>query len=179
MRRIVFIIPIFVFAVIGAFFAYGLTRDPSAIPSQLINRPLPDFDLPAIEGLSEGLSADHIKGEGEVALVNVFASWCVSCHIEHPVLMKLTKANAVPIYGLNWKDKPGDGIAWLERYGNPYRAVGDDREGRVAIDLGVTGAPETFVIDKKGRVRFKVTGPITEQYWTDTLEPLIEELRRS
>lgn len=177
MRRIVFIVPIFVFAVIGAFFAYGLTRDPSNIPSQLIDRPLPAFDLPGVEGLPEGLSTDDIKGE--VALLNVFASWCVSCHIEHPVLMDLAKANEIPIYGLNWKDKPGDGKAWLDRYGNPYARVGDDREGRVAIDLGVTGAPETFVIDRQGRVRFKVTGPITEQYWTQTLQPLIEELRRS
>lgn len=177
MRRIVFIFPILVFAVIGAFFAYGLTRDPSNIPSQLIDRPLPVFDLPGIEGLPEGLSTDDIKGE--VALLNVFASWCVSCHIEHPILMELAKADAVPIYGLNWKDKPGDGKAWLDRYGNPYDRVGDDSQGRVAIDLGVTGAPETFVIDKEGRVRFKVIGPITGQYWTETLEPLIEELRRS
>ncbi|PQA86861.1 DsbE family thiol:disulfide interchange protein [Hyphococcus luteus] len=177
MRRIVFIFPILVFVVVGAFFAYGLTRDPSNIPSQLIDRPLPEFDLPAIQGLQDGLSTEDIKGE--VALVNVFASWCVSCHIEHPVLMELTKANAVPIYGLNWKDAPGDGKAWLDRYGNPYKAVGDDQKGRVAIDLGVTGAPETFVVDRQGRVRFKVVGPITEQYWTDTLQPLIEELRRS
>ncbi|MCK5747896.1 MAG: DsbE family thiol:disulfide interchange protein [Oricola sp.] len=177
MRRIVFIFPILVFAIIGAFFAYGLTRDPSNIPSQLIDRPLPSFDLPGVEGLPEGLSTDDLKGE--VALLNVFASWCVSCHIEHPILMELAKSEAVSIYGLNWKDKPGDGKAWLDRYGNPYARVGDDREGRVAIDLGVTGAPETFVIDREGRVRFKVTGPITEQYWIQTLQPLIEELRRS
>ncbi len=177
MRRIVFLFPIVVFAIIGAFFAYGLTRDPSNIPSQLIDRPLPAFDLPAIQGMSEGMSTDDIKGE--VALVNVFASWCISCHVEHPVLMQLSKAGAVPIYGLNWKDKPGDGKAWLDRYGNPYLRIGDDAQGRVAIDLGVTGAPETFVIDKEGRVRFKVIGPITEQYWVETLEPLIEKLRRS
>ncbi len=177
MRRIVFIFPILVFAVVGAFFAYGLTRDPSNIPSQLIDRPLPEFDLPAIQGMEKGLSTEDIKGE--VALVNVFGSWCVSCHVEHPVLMELSKAGAVPIYGLNWKDEPGAGKAWLDRYGNPYDLVGDDQAGRVAIDLGVTGAPETFVVDREGRVRFKVTGPITEQYWTNTLAPLIEELRRS
>ncbi len=177
MKRIILVAPVLVFAIIGAFFAYGLTRDPSNIPSELINRPLPEFSLPAIEGFSEGLSTDDIKGE--VALVNVFASWCVSCRFEHPVLMELAKSNAAPIYGLNWKDKPGDGKAWLDRYGNPYKRVGDDQDGRVAIDLGVTGAPETFIVDKHGRVRFKVTGPITEQYWNETLAPLIEELRRS
>ncbi len=176
MSRVVLLIPVLLFVIVGAFFAWGLTRDPSRIPSQLIDRPLPVFEMPAIEGHVEGLSTDELKGE--VALLNVFASWCVSCHIEHPVLMRLAAENAVPIYGLNWKEKPGDGKAWLDRFGDPYTKVGDDQTGRVAIDLGVTGAPETFVIDRDGRVRFKVVGPITEQYWAETLGPLIEDLRR-
>ena len=177
MKRLSLLAPLLVFILVGGFFAYGLTRDPSRIPSQLIDRPLPIFNMPAIEGFSEGLSTEDFKGE--VTMLNVFASWCISCHIEHPVLMELAAANAVPIYGLNWKEKPGDGKAWLDRFGNPYARIGDDQNGRVAIDLGVTGAPETFVIDRDGRVRFKVVGPITEQYWAETLGPLIEDLRRS
>ncbi len=170
-----FLIPVALFVVVGAFFGYGLTRDPSAIPSQLIDRQLPDFDMPAIEGLDEGLSSDELSGE--VMLLNVFASWCISCHIEHPFLMQLAQNNVIKIYGLNWKEKPGEGKAWLDRLGNPYTKIGDDQAGRVAIDLGVTGAPETFIIDREGRVRFRVAAPITEDYWNDVLAPMIEELR--
>ncbi len=176
MNRLLLIVPVLLFAVISAFFAYGLTRDPSAIPSQLINRPLPVFAMPAIEGFDEGLASTELYGE--VTLLNVFASWCVSCHIEHPLLMKLSQNNVIKIYGLNWKEKPGDGKAWLDRLGNPYVKIGDDQAGRVAIDLGVTGAPETFVIDREGRVRFRLAGPITEEYWNDVLAPMIEDLRK-
>lgn len=177
MRKVVLFAPLIVFVVVGSFFAWGLTRDPSRIPSQLIDRPLPEFDLPAIQGFSEGLSSEDFKGQ--VTLLNVFASWCVSCHIEHPLLMELAAKGDVPIYGLNWKEKPGDGKAWLDRLGNPYSMIGDDQDGRVAIDLGVTGAPETFVVDKDGRVRYVFIGPITQRSWEETLAPLIEELRKS
>ncbi|WP_375206138.1 DsbE family thiol:disulfide interchange protein [Hyphococcus sp.] len=176
MKRILLILPVLLFLVVGAFFAWGLTRDPSAIPSELVDKPLPQFDLPAIEGMDEGFSSEELKGE--VTLLNVFASWCVSCHIEHPFLMQLAEDGVIKIYGLNWKEKPGEGKAWLDRLGNPYTKVGDDQAGRVAIDLGVTGAPETFVIDKEGRVRYRVAMPITEAYWNDKLAPMIEELRR-
>jgi cytochrome c biogenesis protein CcmG/thiol:disulfide interchange protein DsbE len=167
MRKVVLFAPLIVFVVVGSFFAWGLTRDPSRIPSQLIDRPLPEFDLPAIQGFSEGLSTEDFKGQ--VTLLNVFASWCVSCHIEHPLLMELAAKGDIPIYGLNWKEKPGDGKAWLDRLGNPYSMIGDDRQGRVAIDLGVTGAPETFVVDKGGRVRYVFIGPITQRSWEETL----------
>lgn len=177
MNRFMLLIPLAVFAVIGLFFAFGLTRDPSRIPSMLIDRPLPEFSLPPIEGFEAGLASKDLIGD--VSMVNVFGSWCVSCLIEHPVLMELTESNAVPIYGLNWKDKPGAGAAWLKRYGNPYRLVGDDPEGRVIIDLGVTGAPETFIIGKDGRVRYKHVGPITGEVWKKTLAPLIDELNKS
>lgn len=177
MRKVVLFAPLIVFVIVGLFFAWGLTRDPSRIPSQLIDRPLPEFDLPAIQGFSEGLSSEDFKGQ--VTLLNVFASWCVSCHIEHPLLMELAAKGDVPIYGLNWKEKPGDGKAWLDRLGNPYSMIGDDQDGRVAIDLGVTGAPETFVVDKDGRVRYVFIGPITQRSWEETLAPLIEELRKS
>lgn len=174
MNRILLVIPVLLFIVVGAFFYWGLKRDPSSIPSQLIDKPLPEFTLPAIKGLDEGFSSDELKGE--VVLLNVFASWCVSCHIEHPFLMELAKNDVIKIYGLNWKEEPGKGKAWLDRLGNPYTKVGDDPTGRAAIDLGVTGAPETFVIDKNGKVRFRVAMPITEPYWKETLAPLIEEL---
>jgi len=178
MRRFLLLFPLVLFVIVGGFFGWGLTRDPSRIPSQLIDRPLPEFDLAAIEGLDEGLKTEDFKGQ--VILLNVFASWCVSCHIEHPFLMELKENNVIPIYGLNWKENGDrDGIDWLDRFGNPYTLVGDDRNGRVASDLGVTGAPETFVIDKDGRVRYKFIGPITEQHWERTLAPLIEELRKS
>lgn len=177
MNRALLLLPVLAFVIVGVFFAWGLTRDPSRIPSELIDRPLPEFDMPAIEGFEEGLSSADMTGE--VALLNVFASWCPPCHIEHPLLVQLAENDVVPIYGLNWKEKPGDGKAWLDRLGNPYVKVGDDQRGRVAIDLGVTGAPETFVIDRDGRVRYKVIGPITEQYWNETLWPLIQELRSS
>ncbi len=170
-----YLIPVALFAIMGAFFAFGLQRDPSAIPSQLIDRQLPEFDMPAIEGFDEGFSSEELQGE--VTLLNVFASWCISCHIEHPFLMQLAQNDVIKIYGLNWKEKPGEGKAWLDRLGNPYTKIGDDRDGRVAIDLGVTGAPETFIIDREGRVRFRVAAPITEDYWNDVLAPMIEELR--
>ena len=177
MKNFFVLAPLAVFSAIAGAFAVGLTRDPSAIPSALIDHPLPEFDLPPIQGLQKGLASADLKGE--VSLLNVFGSWCVSCHIEHPVLMQIAASGAVPIRGLNWKDKPGDGAAWLARLGNPYDRIGDDPEGRVIFDLGVTGAPETFVIDKEGRVRYKHTGPITPEVWEKTLRPLIEELRKA
>ncbi|MEE2691882.1 MAG: DsbE family thiol:disulfide interchange protein [Pseudomonadota bacterium] len=177
MKNIFVIAPLVVFAAIAGAFAVGLTRDPSAIPSTLIDRPLPEFDLPPIEGYDKRLAAADLKGE--VSLLNVFGSWCVSCHVEHPFLMQIAAAGEVPIHGLNWKDKPGDGAAWLARLGNPYDRIGDDPEGRVIFDLGVTGAPETFVIDKEGRVRYKHVGPVTPEVWEKTLRPLIEKLKRA
>ncbi len=176
MNRLFLLIPLAVFLGVGLVFAVGLTRDPSRIPSMLIDRPLPEFSLPPIDGVEMGLVSKELVGD--VAMVNVFGSWCVSCLIEHPLLMELAEAQTVPIYGLNWKDKPGAGAAWLKRYGNPYSRVGDDPEGRVILDLGVTGAPETFIIDREGRVRYKFVGPITRDVWEDTLRPLVEELRK-
>ncbi|MEM8937137.1 MAG: DsbE family thiol:disulfide interchange protein [Pseudomonadota bacterium] len=177
MNRVFLILPLSVFLAAAIFFAVGLTRDPSRIPSTLIDRPLPEFELAPIEGYAEGLSTADFQGE--VALLNVFGSWCVSCHIEHPFLMELAEHGTIPIYGLNWKDPPGEGTAWLKRFGDPYTLIGEDFEGRVALDLGITGAPETFVVDQTGRVRFKFAGPITPEIWASQFEPLIEELRRS
>ncbi len=175
MRKFLFVFPLAAFVALVGYFAIGLTRDPSVIPTVLINKPVPDFDLPPIQGFTEGLSSEDLKGE--VMLVNIWGSWCVSCRIEHPQLMALAEADEIPIMGIDWKDPPGEGAKWLERYGNPYAKIGDDAAGRAAIEFGVTGAPETFVIDKRGRIRYKQTGPITEQIWERDIAPVVRELR--
>ncbi|MEM9494460.1 MAG: DsbE family thiol:disulfide interchange protein [Pseudomonadota bacterium] len=174
--RLVFFAPLAAFLLLALYFTLGLGRDPSAIPSVLIDKPAPQFSLQPIEGYENGLSTDDLNGD--VSLVNVFASWCVGCRIEHPLLMELAAENDLKIYGVNWKDAPGDGTAWLQRWGDPYTRVGDDADGRVAIDFGVTGAPETFLIDSKGRIRYKFAGPITQQIWDEDFAPRIEALRQ-
>lgn len=176
MKRLGFYIPIAIFAGVVIYLAIGLTLDPHKLPSMLIDKPAPEFDLPPIEGFERGLSSEDLNGE--VSLVNIWGSWCVSCIIEHPVLMEIKKNNIVPIYGIDWKDPPGEGTAWLKKEGNPYTLIGDDADGRVSIDFGVTGAPETFIIDKEGRVRYKYIGPITPEVWNEIIFPLIEELRK-
>lgn len=166
------LIPLALFAVLAIFLAIGLTRDPSKLPSELINRPLPTFDM-------QTLSGEPIKTEdlvGEVALLNVFGSWCVACLTEHPLLMDLAEQDAVKIIGVNWRDTKIKANRWLTRYGNPYDPIIFDADSLLAIDLGVTGAPETFVVDKKGQIRFKHTGPVTQDVWADSLRPLINTL---
>jgi cytochrome c biogenesis protein CcmG/thiol:disulfide interchange protein DsbE len=177
MNRLVFILPVVAFMALVGFFAIGLTKDPKELPSQLIDRPLPAFTLPGIEAVAgggPGFASDAIRGEP--ALLNVFASWCAACPQEHPVLTRISK-EGVPIFGLAWKDKPEDSRAWLARFGNPYAKVAADESGRTAIDLGVTGVPETFIVDGHGRVRFKVIGPISNEKWDHELRPLIDKLR--
>ncbi len=175
MKRVIFILPVLVFAgVIGAF-VDGLQRDPSQIPSVLIDRPLPQFDLPGVNRGAPGFATQEFKGEPK--LLNVFASWCGACRQEHPFLMGL-KDQGVLIYGLDWKDKPADGAAWLVEFGDPYTKTANDENGRTGIDLGVTGAPETFVVDRRGRVRYKQIGPISPEVWADTIKPLMDKLRR-
>ncbi len=175
MKRLLFLIPAAAFAALVLWFAAGLGRDPGYIPSMLIDRAAPDFALPPIEGRTRGFSTEDLKGK--VSMVNIFGSWCATCEIEHPVLMEIAGENVVPIYGLDWKDKPGEGAEWLAKRGDPYSAIGDDADGRVAIDFGVTGAPETFVIDAEGRVRHKHVGEITREDWRRVLKPMIEDLK--
>ena len=176
MKRLLFLAPLSLFLVLTIYFLVGLQRDPTVIPSALIDKPAPAFSLPPIEGREESLSTADLKGD--VVLVNVFASWCMPCRIEHPFLMELAANDVIKIYGVNWKEKPGDGPAWLARLGDPYEKVGDDADGRVAIEFGVTGAPETFVIDRDGHIRYKYAGPITPDIWRAQFEPLIKELRK-
>lgn len=175
MKRLLLFIPLGLFAVMALYFALGLREDPGEIPSQLIDRDLPAFDLPPIEGFETGLASRDLTGQ--VSLLNVFGSWCPPCAIEHPMLMQISRSGLLPIYGIDWKDPPGAGAAWLERNGNPYSRIGNDAEGRVAIDLGITGAPETFIVDRAGRVRYRHVGVIDEDVWQTTLRPLIEHLQ--
>jgi cytochrome c biogenesis protein CcmG/thiol:disulfide interchange protein DsbE len=176
MRRLLYILPLIAFAAVAAWFAVGLTRDPGIVPSALIDRPIPDFALPPLDEDRPALSDATIKGR--VALVNVFASWCVPCKVEHPILMRLAEEKRVPIYGINYKDRGADARKWLGELGNPYAAIGHDESGRVGIDWGVYGVPETFVIDRDGRIRFKHVGPITPQVLRETILPLIAKLEK-
>ncbi|MEC9340475.1 MAG: DsbE family thiol:disulfide interchange protein [Pseudomonadota bacterium] len=175
MNRLLAAVPVIGLLGLAAMLGVGLTQDPQKLPSTLIGQTVPPFDLPPIAPDIPALA--HTAFQGQVSLLNVFGSWCTSCLVEHPVLLSLARRGAVPIYGLDWKDEPGAGAAWLARHGNPYTAVGDDASGRVALDLGVTGAPETYVIDAAGIIRHKQIGPITDTVWRETLEPLVTRLR--
>ena len=170
-----FLIPLAVFAVMVIFLAIGLTLDPREVPSPLIGKPAPAFSLPQVADANLTLSPTDFKGQ--VALVNIWASWCVSCRQEHPVLLQLARQNLVPIYGLNYKDQRAAAQGWLQQYGDPYTASAFDADGRVGIDWGVYGVPETFVIDKAGLIRHKHTGPVTPAALEKDLLPLVRQLQ--
>ena len=177
MNRLVFLLPVLGLVALDGVFAVGLTKDPKELPSVLIDRPLPEFTLPGIAdtpGGGPGFASTALRGQP--ALLNIFASWCAACPQEHPVLTRIS-GEGVPVYGLAWKDKPADSRMWLDRFGNPYARVAADEAGRTAIDLGVTGVPETFIVDKHGRVRSKVIGPISNERWDSELKPLLAKLR--
>jgi cytochrome c biogenesis protein CcmG/thiol:disulfide interchange protein DsbE len=176
-RRTAFLLPLALFGVLVLVLGVGLFLNPREIPSPLIGRPVPTFDLPPVQGRTLGLSSRDLQSE--VSLVNVFASWCVACREEHPVLMELARSGAVPIHGLNYKDKPDDAARWLKDWGDPYTRTGADLDGRVAIDWGVYGVPETFVIGRDGRIAYKHIGPITREFARDQLLPMIEQLRQA
>jgi cytochrome c biogenesis protein CcmG, thiol:disulfide interchange protein DsbE len=174
-RRLIFALPLALLAALAAVFFLGFGHDPRAVPSALIDRPAPEFALPPLPGRDRGLASGDLKGR--VRVVNVFASWCLPCRAEHPLLTGL--ARRVPVMGINYKDKPGDAAAWLAKLGDPYAAIGADTEGRVAIDWGVYGVPETFLVDAEGRIRFKHVGPLTPEVIDGILNPLIEKAGRS
>jgi cytochrome c biogenesis protein CcmG, thiol:disulfide interchange protein DsbE len=168
--------PLAVFAAIAVGLGFALTNDPKKMPSTLIDRPVPVMALPPLErGTDGGLSNQDFAGK--VALINVFASWCQGCRVEHPMLLDIAKEGAIPLFGINWKDKPGDGLKWLKAHKSPYLKVGDDASGRLGIDMGVTGVPETFVVDRTGRIRYRHAGPITPDVWAETFTPLLASLR--
>jgi cytochrome c biogenesis protein CcmG/thiol:disulfide interchange protein DsbE len=169
-----YLIPLGLFVVLVGFLAVGLNLNPRELPSPLIDKPAPAFKVPQLHAPDKSIARDDLKGK--VWLLNVWASWCVSCRQEHPVLVELAKSNAVPIYGLNYKDQREAGLAWLGQHGNPYVISAFDQYGRVGIDFGVYGVPETFLIDKNGIVRYKHTGPITLDAVQNLILPKVKEL---
>lgn len=176
MRRLVFLAPLLIFAAVGVVFLRGFDRDPRDIPSALIDKPVPTFDLPALAGSGKpGFASADLKGE--VRLINVFASWCVPCRIEHPVVSEMAKAG-LPVMAINQKDKTEDALGWLAKLGDPFTAIGVDATGRTSIDFGIYGVPESFLIDREGRIRYKHVGPITPEVARDTIMPLVEALRK-
>ena len=174
--RFAALVPLAVFLVVGVFLAVGLTLNPREIPSPLIGKPVPEFSLPPVQGRALGLSSADLKGE--VSLVNVFASWCVECRVEHPFLMELSRSGIVPVHGLNYKDKPDDAANWLDSLGDPYTRTGADLKGRVSIDWGVYGVPETFVVDRDGRIRLKHVGALNWRLFDEKIRPLLDRLRQ-
>ena len=174
MKRVLFLAPVALFFIVIGFFFVGLQRDPSLLPSMLIGKPMPAFNLPAVRPGDQGFSNADLGGEP--MLVNIYGSWCATCRLEHPMLMRL-KREGVTIHGLDWKDSPEKGLEVLQRDGDPYARVGNDENGRAGIDLGVSGAPETFVVDKAGKVRYRHVGAISIQDWDQKIGPLMTRLR--
>lgn len=175
-RRLVLALPAFGFAGVAGVLALGLNHDPSKLASMLIGQKVPGFDLPPVKGRSLGLASSNLVGE--VSLVNVFASWCVACRAEHPIFMRLSQEKTVSIHGINYKDTPDDAAHWLDTMGDPYTRTGADIDGRVAINWGVYGVPETFVVGTDGMVAHKHIGAVTAEALTVTILPMIERLRK-
>ena len=172
-----FVLPLAIFIVLAVFLFVGLGLNPREVPSPFIGKPAPDFQLTQLAQPTQTFSPQQMRGE--VWLLNVWASWCVACRIEHPLLVDLAKKNVIPIIGLNYKDKRDAALGWLGQFGDPYKLSIADGDGRVGIDYGVYGVPETFVIDKGGVIRFKQIGPITDEAWRTKILPLVQQLRQS
>ena len=172
-----FAIPVVVFVALLGLLYVGLGLDPREVPSPLIGKPAPHFELPQLHEATKTFSERDMLGK--VWVLNVWASWCVSCREEHPVLLDLAASGAVPVYGLNYKDRREDGLAWLKGMGDPYKISIFDFDGRVGIDYGVYGVPETYVIDKSGIIRYKRIGPLTPEIVKEKLLPLVRELDRA
>ena len=169
-------LPVILFVLVSAALGVGLTLDPRIIPSALIDKPVPEFKLPPVGDRTEGLTTDDLK-KGNVTIVNVFASWCGPCRIEHPLLMEIANNSEIAIHGINYKDRPRNVINWLHKYGNPYKKIGSDQDGRVSIDWGVYGVPETFVIDQHARIAYKHVGPLSAEDMKQKILPLLQELQ--
>ncbi len=174
MKALKYIIPLAVFVALAAFLAVGLTRDPHEVPSPFIGKAAPAFKLAQLHDEKLAFTPEEMKGK--VWMLNVWASWCVSCRVEHPLLVEMSRRKVVPIVGLNYKDNRDEGIAWLAKLGNPYALSAYDDEGKVGIDYGVYGVPETFVIDKAGVIRYKQIGPITPEALEGKILPLLKKL---
>ncbi|MEO8153721.1 MAG: DsbE family thiol:disulfide interchange protein [Rhizobacter sp.] len=175
MKRLLILVPLALFVVLAIFLAIGLNRDPREVPSPLVGKAAPMFSLPQLETETRFSPKDML---GKVWLLNVWASWCVSCRQEHPVLVEFAKSQVAPLVGLDYKDQVSEAKGWLSRFGNPYSLSVVDADGRVGIDYGVYGVPETYVIDKAGTIRFKQIGPVTTDVLQDKILPLIKELQK-
>jgi cytochrome c biogenesis protein CcmG, thiol:disulfide interchange protein DsbE len=174
MKSLRFLIPLALFAALAWFLYAGLSLNPREVPSPLIGKPAPAFALARLDDPTQTVKREDLLGK--VWVMNVWASWCAPCREEHPLVVAFAKQRKVPVIGLNYKDRPGDARNWLERLGNPYAATLIDFDGKVGIDFGVYGVPETFVIDAQGLVRFKHVGALTPQVISQKLEPLLKEL---
>jgi cytochrome c biogenesis protein CcmG/thiol:disulfide interchange protein DsbE len=174
-RRLLIALPAAGFAGLAGMFVWGLTRDPSQLPSALIGRQVPQFALPPVQGRTLGLSSSDLKGQ--VSLVNFFASWCVPCRLEHPFFLDIKRNGAVPLYGINYKDAPENAAQWLNTLGDPYARTGADLDGRVGIDWGVYGIPETFVVGADGRIAHRHIGQLTRQALDETILPIVNRLQ--
>ncbi len=171
-----FLVPFGIFAALAGLLYVGLGLNPREVPSPLIGKPAPAFEVPTLDEPARTISQDTFKGQ--VSLFNVWASWCVACREEHPLLVELSRSGELPIYGLNYKDEKADAERWLAMYGNPYTEIAVDSDGKVGFDYGVYGVPETFVIDKQGVIRYKQIGPIKPKDLEQKILPLVEQLRR-
>jgi len=171
-----YLIPLAIFIMLVVFLAIGLGHDPREVPSPLINKPAPAFQLPQLKEPTKTFSAEQMRGQ--VWLLNVWASWCITCRDEHPLLFEYARSGAVPIYGLNYRDKREDALAWLSELGDPYILSVSDTDARVGINYGVYGAPESYLIDRNGVIRFKQIGPITPDVWEKTIVPLARQLNK-
>jgi len=174
LKSLKFLLPLLLFLGLALMLAAGLGRDPKEVPSPLIGKPAPAFTLTRLDDAQQSIKRDDLLGK--VWMLNVWASWCVACREEHPLLVEFSRRKTVPVYGLNYKDARTDGLRWLAKFGNPYDASLFDNDGKVGIDFGVYGVPETFIIDKQGVIRFKHIGPVTETVLRERIEPLLKQL---
>jgi cytochrome c biogenesis protein CcmG, thiol:disulfide interchange protein DsbE len=168
-----YLLPAFLFALLVGVFVIGLQKDPTFVPSPLLNKPAPEFSLPLLDEPARTLSRQDLIGH--YSLVNVWGTWCSGCRQEHELLVTLAQESGVPIFGINWKDDPALARAWLSKLGNPYAAVGLDQDGRVAIDWGVYGAPETFLVGPDGTVLYKHIAPMTMDVWREQFVPRMDQ----
>jgi cytochrome c biogenesis protein CcmG/thiol:disulfide interchange protein DsbE len=171
-----YLIPLGIFLVLVAFFAIGLKLDPREVPSPLIDKQAPAFEVVRLHEPDKLIGTEQLRGQ--VWLLNVWASWCVACRSEHPHLVELARQNLVPIYGLNYKDERTDALRWLRQFGDPYKASAHDLDGRVGLNYGVYGVPETFLIDKQGVIRYKHIGPVDPDVINNTIMPMVRELQQ-
>ena len=169
-------IPLGVFLLLVVVLGIGLTLNPREVPSPLIDKPAPDFTLNQLQSPEQVISARDMHGK--VWLLNVWASWCTACRAEHPLLVDLARDDSINLVGLNYKDEQADALRWLRQFGNPYQVSAFDADGRVGIDWGVYGVPETFVIDKQGIIRYKQIGPVTRESLDKKILPLLHQLQK-